>query len=95
MVEASQGEGASLSPHRPPACKCGKRPTMCVQKLEKESESDWSPMKNELDDLLVLLGAVSTVPGAIFLLAKSAVNCHTGGRGIRPSPYKYFKLKFG
>ena len=51
MVEASQGEGVSLFPYRPQAWKCGKRPTMRVQMLETEWPYDWSPMKNELDEL--------------------------------------------
>jgi hypothetical protein len=29
---------------------------MCAQKLETECPSDWSPMKNEFDDLLGTIG---------------------------------------
>ena len=43
---------------------------MRVEKLETECPSDWSPMKNEPDDLLVRLGAVSILPGVICLLVK-------------------------
>jgi hypothetical protein len=58
MVEASRGEGVSLSPpRRPQACKCGKRSTMRMQKLETECPSDRSSLKNELDDLLGAIGS--------------------------------------
>ena len=57
MVEASQGQDTSLFPRRPQAWKCGKRPTMRVQKLETDCPSDWSPMKNELDDLFATIGS--------------------------------------
>jgi hypothetical protein len=61
MVEASRGEGASLFPHRLQTWKCGKLPAMCVQKLVTERPSDWSPMKNELDDRLDTIGLPSRV----------------------------------
>ncbi len=56
MVEASWGDGASPPP-RPQAWKRGKRPTMPLQKLETKCPSDWSPMKNELDDLFGTIGS--------------------------------------
>ena len=60
MVEASQGEGASLSPWRPQVWKCGKRPTMRLQKIKTEYPFDRSPMKNGLNDLVGTIGSDSS-----------------------------------
>jgi hypothetical protein len=38
-----------------------------VQKLETECPSDWSPMKNELDDLFDTIGSLSRVLTNTFL----------------------------
>ena len=54
MVEASREE---VHRPRPPAWKCGKRPTMRMSKLETEYPSDWSPLKNEFDDLFGAIGS--------------------------------------
>ena len=57
MVEASRGEGTTLSPRRPQACKCGKQPMMRVQNLETKCPTDWSPMKKELDDFFATIAS--------------------------------------
>ena len=43
---------------------------MCVSKLETGCPSNWSPLKNEFDDLLAPSEAAPIVPGAICRPAK-------------------------
>ena len=90
MVETSRGEGASLSPRRPEVWKLGMCPTMRVQKLETQCLPDWSPMKNELEDIFRIIGSSVDRTWRYLTPGKVGGKRSYRGQGFLPSPYEHF-----